>query len=270
MALSTQQAPVSHLNAFMAEAAERGYHVGEHPAYGGVHPVHTKGSWHYDGLAADINWTGTGERAKLLELIPLAEAYGLGLIFARDGIVGAAVNHQGHLHVDVGSWSNYGKGNVRAKTATRKPPPASSSSGKTRKPKRIALLKRGKKTGRIKLWQRILRACGHTQVKADGVFGPITERATRDWQHQRGLTADGVVGPRTWARALLSDADGRLRRGDTGPHVELLQLIVGAARDGVYGPGTQEAVRRVQRWLGVATDTIIGPGTTGALVRHWT
>jgi hypothetical protein len=92
MALSTQQAPAANLLAFCAEAQRRGFHVGEHPSYGGVNPVHTRGSWHYDGLAADINWRGAGsERDKLLSLIPLAESYGLGLIFARDGIVGAAV-----------------------------------------------------------------------------------------------------------------------------------------------------------------------------------
>src|SRR5438445_4883668 len=32
-----------------------GYHVGEHPCFGGVHPVHVVGSYHYIACALDIN-----------------------------------------------------------------------------------------------------------------------------------------------------------------------------------------------------------------------
>jgi hypothetical protein len=34
----------------------------------------------------------------------------------------------------------------------------------------------------------------------DSVFGPNTEDAVRRFQHRHGLTVDGVVGPRTWAK----------------------------------------------------------------------
>lgn len=43
-----------------------GYRVGEHPAFGGVAPVHVRGSYHYQGRAIDVNWPDAGgEPARL-------------------------------------------------------------------------------------------------------------------------------------------------------------------------------------------------------------
>jgi hypothetical protein len=38
-------------------AQDMGLHVGENPHYGGVHPVHVKGSYHYKGEAIDVSGT---------------------------------------------------------------------------------------------------------------------------------------------------------------------------------------------------------------------
>ncbi|MFC3016125.1 peptidoglycan-binding domain-containing protein [Virgibacillus litoralis] len=43
--------------------------------------------------------------------------------------------------------------------------------------------------------ERIQRAVG---VKPDGIYGPITEAAVRDYQLRHGLQIDGIVGPETW------------------------------------------------------------------------
>lgn len=44
-------------------------------------------------------------------------------------------------------------------------------------------------------------------VTVDGYFGRQTEAAVEDFQDQRGLQVDGIVGPQTWA-ALLGEAAG--------------------------------------------------------------
>lgn len=56
-------------------------------------------------------------------------------------------------------------------------------------------LKLGDRSDAVKVWQSLIG------VKADGVFGPATDAATRAFQTKNGLTADGVVGPMTWAAA---------------------------------------------------------------------
>jgi hypothetical protein len=75
-----------------------GFQVGEHPAFGGVAPVHTDGSWHYRNGAIDVNY-GAGqsasEMAAIDPLIPHLSAMGFGIIWRSEG-------HFDHLHIDLG------------------------------------------------------------------------------------------------------------------------------------------------------------------------
>src|SRR5713101_3942070 len=45
-------------------------------------------------------------------------------------------------------------------------------------------------------------------LKADGIFGAITENAVRTWQGAHRLTPDGIVGPATWGAMFASAAGG--------------------------------------------------------------
>lgn len=42
----------------------------------------------------------------------------------------------------------------------------------------------------------------HYSVAIDGVFGPVTSEAVKHLQAARHLSADGVVGPKTWAALM--------------------------------------------------------------------
>ena len=44
-----------------------------------------------------------------------------------------------------------------------------------------------------------LRGYAPTEIPADGIFGPVAERAVRRFQRRHGLVPDGIVGPLTRA-----------------------------------------------------------------------
>lgn len=58
------------------------------------------------------------------------------------------------------------------------------------------MLRRGSRGDAVAALQDLLCAAGHP-VTADGMFGPATERAVRDFQAKRGLVEDGIAGPAT-------------------------------------------------------------------------
>jgi peptidoglycan hydrolase-like protein with peptidoglycan-binding domain len=61
------------------------------------------------------------------------------------------------------------------------------------------LLKNGSKSDAVETLQRALASVNYDPGEFDGIFGPNTERAVKEFQTNHGLAADGVVGPKTWA-----------------------------------------------------------------------
>jgi peptidoglycan hydrolase-like protein with peptidoglycan-binding domain len=120
-------------------------------------------------------------------------------------------------------------------------------------------LKKGAKGPRVAFVQKVLG------LHVDRIYGSHTKRAVKRFQRRHGLTADGIVGPATWA--ALKRARGR---ASTGAHVgrgtvRLLQKALGIAADGVFGPGTAQAVKDFQRGKGLTPDGVVGPATWAAL-----
>lgn len=114
----------------------------------------------------------------------------------------------------------------------------------------------------------------------DGIYGPITASAVRQYQKDHGLLVDGIAGPVTLSslfsgadvsRPSASVVDKLLRYGDRGEAVAHLQERLKGlgyyqgAIDGIYGPLTVQAVKEFQRRNGLVVDGIVGPMTRSAL-----
>ena len=52
--------------------------------------------------------------------------------------------------------------------------------------------------GAVRRLQRALRRTPNLGLVVDGVFGPSTDAAVKEFQQGAGLTVDGIVGPLTW------------------------------------------------------------------------
>lgn len=54
-------------------------------------------------------------------------------------------------------------------------------------------LRKGSRGSEVATLQRMLN------LIADGIFGPLTDEAVREFQKSHSLVVDGIVGPKTWA-----------------------------------------------------------------------
>ncbi|MDE7352788.1 MAG: LysM peptidoglycan-binding domain-containing protein [Acetatifactor sp.] len=127
-----------------------------------------------------------------------------------------------------------------------------------------------------------------------GTFGDSTKAAVTKFQSVFGLSPDGIVGKSTWykisslyaavTRLAELDSEGTslgigtvppssiLRQGSKSPDVITLQYLLNMAalfypgipalaQDGVFGPGTRQAVIAFQQAVGITPDGIVGPLT---------
>ena len=119
--------------------------------------------------------------------------------------------------------------------------------------------------------QRALRRTPDLGIVVDGVFGPQTETAVKEFQQGWGLVADGVVGPQTWAALPDGGPMPTLQEGSTGDVVKSLQQVLSAGAsdwntgpgpvDGDFGPQTKASVKAFQTWGGVPADGVVGDAT---------
>ena len=65
--------------------------------------------------------------------------------------------------------------------------------------------------------QNLLQYLGYYTITVDGIWGPGSEQATRDFQKAEGLEADGIPGKLTQAALLDAVANGRFKQASTQP-----------------------------------------------------
>jgi peptidoglycan hydrolase-like protein with peptidoglycan-binding domain len=106
--------------------------------------------------------------------------------------------------------------------ALNKPPASSGGSGPT--------LREGAKGEPVRALQKRLNALGFNAGTADGSFGPKTESAVKAFQRAKGLTADGVVGPKTWDKLGIK-VSGPVTQGPGGGGKVVTGYVNGTPRN---------------------------------------
>lgn len=150
--------------------------------------------------------------------------------------------------------------------------------------------------------QAMLVLLGYFDEPIDGRYQAPTEAAVQAFQEDVGLSDDGIVGPATWDKLLPNPSTEftppevpetatseppeaeteetdppvelpTLRQGITGPAVTRVQETLKArgfydgAIDGIFGPGTEAAVKAFQTDAQLAADGVVGPATWQALLQ---
>ncbi len=103
------------------------------------------------------------------------------------------------------------------------------------------ILRSGTKGREVERWQQFLIGRNLLKGSADGQFGPITEKASKVFQKNNGLVADGIIGPQSYAIALTLGFDPGLKDSVAPDDTRILtgssalKAITAAQRQQLFG-----------------------------------
>lgn len=174
---------------------------------------------------------------------------------------------------DIKTYVNAWEGDVKVKIKQ----PIKTASAVASNPEKV--LRKGSSGEAVEDLQEKLIAKGFSlpNYGADGDYGDETVSAVKALQKAAGITVDGIYGPAS-AKALDSykkptakaSASGSavvpypgklIRKGARGKDVERIQRAVGVTADGIFGSGTEAAVKAYQKRKGLSADGIVGRAT---------
>jgi hypothetical protein len=119
-------------------------------------------------------------------------------------------------------------------------------------------IKKGAKGDEVKVLQLVIGASD------DGIFGSKTKDALKKWQAKYSLSADGIAGPKTWAKVV--EIAPMLKTGASGTWVKVLEVLLETMTDdGKYLAVEKQAVKAYQTAHKLDVDGIVGPKTWAAL-----
>ena len=140
------------------------------------------------------------------------------------------------------------------------------------------LVKSGRTGELARTAQYLLRHRGF-DIAADGIVGPLTDAAIRDFQKAENLAVDGIIGNQTWPQLIVQVQQGSqgdaVRAAQGQLRLRNLPQTVNLAVDGDFGPLTDAGVRAFQQalndqnYLTTPVDGIVGPVTWHALVANF-
>jgi peptidoglycan hydrolase-like protein with peptidoglycan-binding domain len=128
-------------------------------------------------------------------------------------------------------------------------------------------IKKGSQGASVKLAQKRLVMRYYDPGPIDGKFGAKTEKAVKQYQGDRLLSNDGIIGPKTWARL----DPPTIKKNSSGDAVRLAQQILTdygydpGPVDGAFGTKTEQAVKQFQTDFLLTVDGIVGPKTWAML-----
>ena len=129
----------------------------------------------------------------------------------------------------------------------------------------------GSRSNEVRQIQRALKNQGFYNGSVDGIYGSLTESAVRQFQASKGLSVDGICGTDTLRALGIGGSGSSFRMGSSGSEVRKIQQKLkqwgyyDGDVDGIYGSGTESAVKRFQSKNGLTADGICGVQTLSAL-----